>query len=126
MGASGSCRRGLHCRMIAPATKTMSGFKNVFQNKFFFQSRIQEKKGTDLFSSKNGKNRRTKRLSGRREAGGGASRQSPWPPPLTGNQGTSYQFFFLGLPPFPGTKILSSLLSSRLIRRCPADDCLAG
>jgi hypothetical protein len=38
--------------MIAPATKTMSGFKNVFQNKFFFQSRIQEKKGTDLFSSK--------------------------------------------------------------------------
>jgi mRNA-degrading endonuclease RelE of RelBE toxin-antitoxin system len=25
-------------------------------------------------------------------------------------------FFFLGLPPFPGTKILSSLLSSRLIK----------
>jgi hypothetical protein len=33
------------------------------------------------------------------------------------NQGTPYWLlFFPGLPPFPGTKILSSLLSSRLIK----------
>ncbi|MBW6486069.1 MAG: hypothetical protein K0B01_07995 [Syntrophobacterales bacterium] len=43
---------------------------------------LEGRKG-DLFSSKNNdKTRRTGRLRGRREAGGGASRQNPWPPPL--------------------------------------------